>query len=119
MTRVFGLIRSRSSWIAYALSVVLVALTLGVGLLLMQLMHSQVPATIFVVPVVFAAWYGGLGPGLLATLLGVIVYNLYLLAPYGQISTHPDDLIRIAVLIFVAIVVNTLELARRRLEQQS
>jgi hypothetical protein len=45
-------------------------LSLGIG----PLTHEDLPALLFYPAVVLSAWYGGLGPGLVATILSGVVY---------------------------------------------
>jgi PAS domain S-box-containing protein len=60
---------SSSSGAAYALAVGVVAAAWLVRWLLMPLWAGQLPYLTFFPAVMAAAWYGGLGPGLLATIL--------------------------------------------------
>jgi K+-sensing histidine kinase KdpD len=53
----------------YVVSILTVALTLGIRLALNPLFGGRYPYIVFFLAVMVAAWYGGLGPGLLATAL--------------------------------------------------
>jgi signal transduction histidine kinase len=58
---------------------------------------------IFFVPaVMLAAWYGGLGPGLLATAVGSVLCDTFLPKPTGVFATYPEDFPRLAVFLLVA-----------------
>src|SRR5712671_5302787 len=60
-----------------------------------------------------SAWYGGLLPGLACTLVGATIVNVFLVAPFGQLSRSPVALIATAV--FVAIGVGFSILCQSRL----
>src|SRR3989442_6629094 len=60
-----------------------------------------------------SAWYGGLLPGLVCTLLGAAIVNVFFLAPFGHPSLTPTAIISTAV--FVAIGVGFSILCHSRL----
>lgn len=45
-------------------------------------MSTTEPLLIFIFAVLFSAWYGGLGPGLLATILSTLIGAYFFIAPY-------------------------------------
>ena len=68
--------------------------------------------------VIGAAWFGGLGPAILASALSVLAVDYFLIGPPGQLApATPDDLIPLAVFLFssgtVALLMNTARAARR------
>jgi signal transduction histidine kinase len=73
--------------------------------------------------VMFSAWYGGLGPGLLATLLGTLSLDYFFEAPQFLVDiTEPVPLIRsVLVFVLVAILISwlsgNLRRSRRRAER--
>jgi PAS domain S-box-containing protein len=59
--------------------------------------------------VMVSAWYGGLGPGLVATVLAVAASSFFLLAPiYSFQITDPNDTIHLGVFILVALLISSL-----------
>src|SRR5262249_52684969 len=49
----------------------------------------------FIVAVVVSAWYGGLGPGILATILGVLASDFLIVQPFYSLGTgNPADMVR-------------------------
>jgi len=66
--------RPRSSWFYYAFAVSLTAAALLTDLALMLPSRDQPTAIVFLVPVAISAYLGGLGPGLVSTLLGLAGY---------------------------------------------
>ncbi|HZF40644.1 MAG TPA: PAS domain-containing protein, partial [Blastocatellia bacterium] len=68
-----------SSWPArYGLAVLSSGVTLVVCLFLDQFLSGNIPLTLFIIPVVVTAWFGGVGPGLLATLLSGLASEYFL-----------------------------------------
>lgn len=90
--------------------------TVALALLLTSLLWPLIEPTSF--PLFFAAvmlstWYGGLGPGLLATIFSVfIIYDFFLPLP----ETFLDDLLRLSVFVLVALLISSLTAARKRAE---
>lgn len=66
-------------------------------------------ALLFLLPVLFAAARGGVGPGLVAALAGAAAYNFFLLPPRYTFRIHGlDNLISVQVLVVVALVTSRL-----------
>jgi two-component system, sensor histidine kinase and response regulator len=70
-------------WRGRILAVLTTALTLGVWRLLEPWGGQQGSLLLFAIPVTLSAWYGGLGPGLLATLLAALA-EIFFLSPAGR-----------------------------------
>jgi len=70
----------------------------------------------FVVAVMFASWFGGLGPGLLTTILATLIINFLLLPPPFLLDFNSNDLPRLGVFMTVCLMVNWLEESRVRTE---
>lgn len=68
--------------------------------------------------VMASAFYGGLGPGLLATILSVLASDFLFMVPRYSLSIHSaDDLAEIAIFSAVAILINVLNNASRKAKQ--
>jgi len=63
--------------------------------------------------VIVSAWYGGLGPGLLATGASVAGHIAFIVPPYG------DDLVRVLFFVLVAGSISALAAGRRRAEDRA
>src|SRR5262245_7368996 len=74
--------------------------------------------TVFVAAVTVAAWYGGLGPGALATVLSALAIDYYFEAPYYHISFAARDVVRDLVFVGVALLISALNSRRQRAEQR-
>src|SRR5262245_40959648 len=87
-------------------------------------LHGEL-AFLFLWPVVVAcAWYGGLGPGLLATALSATAATYFLLEPrFALAPASPADLVGLLVFVPVNVAISvlceTLHRGRRRAEQQA
>lgn len=65
----------------YGLAVVCVIVALLVRLGLAPIFGERSPLLLFLIGVTVAAWYGGVGPGLLAMILGLLLADYYFISP--------------------------------------
>lgn len=73
---------------------------------------------VFVPAVLFSSLYGGMGPGLLATILSVLANTLLFMEPrYSFKLSLVDDAVELAIFSMVALLTTWLNSARRRAEQ--
>lgn len=109
-----------SPLLSYGVALLNVALALAVSLLLGSLTQPT-PLALFYVAVMVSAWYGGLKPGLVATVLSTLVIS-YFIPPYNSLSIiNPGNLLRLGVFVIAALLISGLNQARRtalRREQQ-
>jgi PAS domain S-box-containing protein len=70
----------------YGVAVLAVGVVLAVKLLLDPWITAQSPFLLLAGAVVVSAWFGGLGPGLLATFLGALCANYFYLPPEGTFT---------------------------------
>lgn len=81
------------------------------------------PFLFFMPAVMFAAWYGGLGPGIVATAVGAVLANYFLIPPVGTFALGFDELSRVALFIAVGIQISWLsgqmKAARQRAEHDA
>lgn len=104
-----------SVWLRYGLAVGSSGLALASALLLEPLI-GQTVFPLFLAAVMLSAWYGGLGPGLLA--IGVsAASSLYALLPARlTLEATVELLVRLAVFLGAAFLISALTEARRRSE---
>lgn len=106
----------KTVWWNYAVAIVSVGIALGLTLLLGALMRTDLSLFFFLV-VVVSSRYGGLGPGLLATVLGVVAEVYFLIPPSFTWVVHLQDVLRLIVFALAAVLVSTLNAARMRAEE--
>ena len=78
--------------------------------------RGESPTTLFFAAVMISSWYAGLGPGLLATALSVFLIDYLVMLPAFRIVFRPGDVVRIAVFVLAALLISSLNHARRRVE---
>jgi signal transduction histidine kinase len=77
---------------------------------------ERAPSPPFLAAVAVAAWYGGLGPGLLATALSVVALDFFFVPPVYSFGVGLVDGVRMGTFVLVAVLLSSLDVARRRLE---
>src|SRR5215471_10338514 len=98
-TRILSLTRKQR----YGIAVIGVLLAAILRSALDPVLGADLPLFIFVLPVIVAGWYGGLWPGLLATVLSLLIGDYLFISPRGEIFRHEDFLSMQRVLSFVFI----------------
>lgn len=92
----------------------------GVALLLTFLLQERSEANVFAVflaAVMLAAWYGGLVPGLLATVLAGLALDYFFIGQPNSLEFDLGHLQRLTVFAIVAILISSLTGARKRSEE--
>jgi PAS domain S-box-containing protein len=74
--------RASSHLAHYGMAIMSSGVMLIICLFLNHALSGSLPLTLFIVPVVVSAWFGGLGPGLLATLLCGLASDYFLTEPH-------------------------------------
>jgi signal transduction histidine kinase len=92
----------------------------ALALLLTRLLWSLLDPTVF--PLFFAAvmvsaWYGGLGPGLLATVVAVLAIEAFFFSPMDTFVFDLQSLLQLTVFALVALLISSLTAARKRAEE--
>jgi K+-sensing histidine kinase KdpD len=103
----------RSAFVNYAVAGLSVVAALVAALLLEPHMHSSPFVSLSLCAIMFGAWFGGLGPGLLATALSVAAFTYYFVLQTGSSEAVPTDLPRVVLLAVAALFVVWLNVARR------
>jgi signal transduction histidine kinase len=96
----------------YGIAVLSVAAALTVSKL--PAIHLQdAPVSLFLCAVILSAWFGGVGPGLVATALSVLAFNYYFLPPIHSLGVKPDEIPRLVIFTVSALFVGSLSAAQR------
>ncbi|MGC2526426.1 MAG: PAS domain S-box protein [Candidatus Acidiferrum sp.] len=76
--------------------------------------HLQgAPASLFLCAILVSAWFGGNGPGLLATALAVLAFDYYFVLPIHSLIVKGEEIPRLAMFIVTAIFVELVSAAQR------
>jgi two-component system, cell cycle sensor histidine kinase and response regulator CckA len=102
----------RSSWGRYGLAVLSVLVTLLLVWLIPHL--HEAPFFYFTVAVMVSAWFGGLRPGLLATVLSVVAVDFFFLHPTWSFRTGVTEFSHLLVFGLLAVLVSSLNGQRLR-----
>jgi diguanylate cyclase (GGDEF)-like protein len=109
-------LRSIASFLRrYGLAVGLSALALVLMVLLRPLMEPSV-FLLFLAAVSISALYGGLGPGLTATLLSTVAADLFFLPPDGVPLSRAEEALRLSIFLATGVLVSWLADGHKRAE---
>jgi PAS domain S-box-containing protein len=92
------------------------ALSVGAALVLSRLpaLHLQnAPSSLFLLAVMFSAWFGGVGPGLLAMVVSSVCFDYYFVPPMYSLTVKPEEMPRLATFVVSALFVGALGAAER------
>src|SRR3979411_2414253 len=70
----------------YATAVLSVAVAIIAAELITRLLHAEAIALSMLCAVIFAAWFGGFGPALLAITLALLAFHYYLVPPINSFA---------------------------------
>ena len=100
----------------YAVAVIAATLALLLTFLLWPLLDPPV-SSLFFAAVMVSAWYGGLGPGLLATIIAVAAIDGFFLHQPGTIALSLHGFVQLVLFVLVATLISSLTAARRHAEE--
>jgi C4-dicarboxylate-specific signal transduction histidine kinase len=72
------------------------------------------PVSLFLCAVILSAWFGGAGPGLLATALSALAFYYYFLPPTHSLAAKPEGIPRLLIFMVSTLFVGSLSVAQRR-----
>jgi len=98
----------RGLWLAYVLAVVITSVTVWLRLALGFHVGDPPLLILFLIPIMFSAYVGGLGPGLLATAVAALEGSYCLLAPIHSLAVNRANFPGLAALIIVGVLINVL-----------
>jgi signal transduction histidine kinase len=112
--------RRRRVVLGYVVALGAVGLAIAIKLLLSQVMAAGSPFLFFFGAVMVAAWYGGLGPGLLATVLADLASNYFFMEPKFTLDFTREQGTQLALFLVEGVCISflsgTLHASRRRAE---
>lgn len=98
----------------YGVSVLVFVLALWLTNLLWPLIEPSA-STLFFAAIMIAAFYGGLGPGLLVSVLSALAIDYYFVAPFRGFEISVANIVRAGVFMLVATMTSWLNASRKRL----
>ena len=115
--------RSLDGAMRYGVAVLAVGAALLVKVLLDPLTAQETPFLLVFGAIMVSAWYGGLGPGLLATGLSALATDYFFLSPQGSFSLFGTEIVDLSVLVLegvlVSVLTSSLRSARHRAERST
>src|ERR1700746_151193 len=108
--------RIRSPILRYGLSVVSVAIGLGLALTLQYYEFRDVELPVLTMSIALTTWYAGIGPSVLAIVLAMACFNYFFVEPIYTFAVSASDLPYFFVFITWALIVAWFSAAGRRIE---
>src|SRR5215210_300046 len=107
----------------YSVAALAVGAALGIKLLLDPLTVQDTPFLLVFGAIIVSAWYGGLGPGLLATGLSALATDYFFLYPVGTFTVFSLEGIDVVAFllegVLVSVLTSSLRSARNRAERNT
>ena len=72
------------------------------------------PVSLFLCAILFSAWFGGVGPGLLAVVLSHLAFDYYFVTPIHSLAVNTQEIPRVVLFSLSTIFVLSLSAAQRR-----
>jgi signal transduction histidine kinase len=98
--------------LSYTLAVLSVAVALFIARSLSLRLQSA-PVSLFLCAVMLSGWFGGVGPGLLATVLAVMAFAYYFVPPFYWLAVGMEEVPRFVSFVAAALLVGSLSAAQR------
>ena len=100
-----------------AMATLSVVAALVAGLVLDRFLETAPFVSLFLCAIMFASWFGGVGPGLLATALSFSAFDYYFMPPMHSIAVAFKDIPRLVLFAITAAFVIALNAAQRSAAQ--
>ncbi|HKQ99547.1 MAG TPA: PAS domain S-box protein, partial [Pyrinomonadaceae bacterium] len=94
----------RSPVLSYGFALLVVALAVALTWLF-PLLGARIPFALFYAAVMLASWYGGKGPGLVATALSALFSAFFIIPPHNSLNIGLEGSLLIGVFLFVSLVI--------------
>jgi two-component system sensor kinase FixL len=76
-------------------------------------LQSGATVSLFLCAIILSAWFGGIGPGLLASAISILCFRYFFLAPIYSFAIDVEHLPRIALFVLVSLFVGSLTAAQK------
>ena len=98
----------------YGLALLFVGLALVISHFLWPI-TDRATATLFLAAIMLSAFFGGLGPGLVATTISAFLIDYYFVPPFNRFELNWSTFLRAGMFTFLSVLVSWLNGSRRRL----
>jgi two-component system sensor histidine kinase KdpD len=106
---------SRFRLVPFIEGAALVAIALGAGILLDEILNVQNLALVFLIAVLATAVRSGLWPGLFASVAGALCFNFFFMEPRYSFTVHdPESIVALLFYLLVAVIASNLTAAVQR-----
>jgi PAS domain S-box-containing protein len=99
--------------LSYLIAILGVTAAVITNLLLESYLQASPTLFLHLCAIIFAAWLGGVGPGLAATALSVLAFDYFFLAPIHSVNLMLKDIPRIGLFVIAALFVIGIMVAQR------
>lgn len=106
--------RCRTTLLRYAVAALLTSLALGIGLTAEGALGAAATYSFLLGAVMLSSWISGLGPGIMATVLGTLGADYFLIAPIHTISFDASRLLQLSAFVGISVLISSLNDSRRR-----
>jgi signal transduction histidine kinase len=103
-----------SAVVRYGVALVSVGVAVILQQLLVPVVGTETPFLVCFAAVMFSAWYGGLGPGVLSAILSAGAANYLFIAPPHQFTVTARSLTQTAIFLAESVFMSALSAARRK-----
>ena len=98
----------------YSVAALLTLLALSLGLLGERTWGPAATYSFFLAAVMLSSWVGGLGPGIMSTVLGTLAADYFLIAPFRTVTFDASRIVQLSAFIATAGLISSLNESRRR-----
>jgi len=98
----------------YSVAALLTLLALALGLLGERTWGPAATYSFFLAAVMLSSWAGGLGPGIMSTVLGTLAADYFLIAPLRTVTFDASRIVQLSAFIATAGLISSLNESRRR-----
>ena len=98
----------------YTIAASLTAAALGLALLARGVWGAAATYSLFLGAVMLSSWISGLGPGILATVLGTLAADYFLVPPLYTLTFGSTRVVQLSAFVGTAVLISSLNASRRR-----
>lgn len=98
----------------YTIAVLLTSTALALAFLGRGLWGTAATYSFFLGAVMLSSWISGLGPGILATVLGTLAADYFLIAPLHTLTFDSSRVVQLSAFVGIAVLISSLNASRRR-----